>query len=695
MAITMKRKTVREPIAERKVLSRPITPEEEQAVVRRAASGVYRSPAEEETIPQTLKRLNAEAAREAEKAAADERRVDELKARRRRRRETTLSTVTPAGIAAIDRDAIVIPVKQCACGMKFSTNVPTLNRCPECAPEEWGIESDSDRPHPTLSRRERAKEAALPQGVGAEASREAAAAEGTFLDVPPAHLAGNRFNPRQQFEQAELVKLAESLQRDGLLQPILVRAADGQKLRPLAIERKGDAFWEIVAGERRARAALIAKLPTVKVQVIVCDDARACELALTENHERKEISQVEFARGLQRLADLKGLDPASLARQRGLSESHVRNLFRLLDAPAEWQQLVVDGVVTGTHLRHAKPFLHVETIAADLKKHIDEHLCDGRFGAGEKDWRATVEDVVRQRAAPLKRTVSMHEPGNYQYGEVRIEPKQEAELDVIELPRRWGGGKERLALNRKAANALLSEKAKAWRARHTNAKKVPKEDKGKLSAAEQRQAAKEEKRARAERLGNAVDAWLCWLCSVEVRRQPVVAEEIAMAVGVGASDLFEGEYGGGNPWKKWGDPDARRKLILDFASELFWCQPRSWNPKGDRYPHISNRDEFAYWLARLSIDPEAAWRAKTDGGEQAFLGELTERWLEELDSEQARDLAEEWKLGISRELLDQMEAGELYPKLVGNKARSMPLPAELAEILAVSKGKAKTRSKPR
>lgn len=155
--------------------------------------------------------------------------------------------------------------------------------------------------------------------------------------APIESLRPGRFQPRRQFDEAAMSALVESVREQGILQPILVR-------------RLGEG-WEIVAGERRWRAAQAAGLHQVPIIVRELDDRTALEIALVENVQRQDLTALEEAEGYQRLIDEFGHRQEDLARSVGKSRSHIANTLRLLQLPADVRQLVQDGALTAGHAR--------------------------------------------------------------------------------------------------------------------------------------------------------------------------------------------------------------------------------------------------------------------------------------------------------------------------------------------------------
>lgn len=155
--------------------------------------------------------------------------------------------------------------------------------------------------------------------------------------APIESLRPGRFQPRRQFDEVAMSALVESVREQGILQPILVR-------------RLGDG-WEIVAGERRWRAAQAAGLHQVPVLVRELDDRSALEIALVENVQRQDLTALEEAEGYQRLIDEFGHRQEDLARSVGKSRSHIANTLRLLQLPSDVRKLVQDGTLTAGHAR--------------------------------------------------------------------------------------------------------------------------------------------------------------------------------------------------------------------------------------------------------------------------------------------------------------------------------------------------------
>jgi ParB family chromosome partitioning protein len=149
-----------------------------------------------------------------------------------------------------------------------------------------------------------------------------------------------RFQPRRNFDDDSMKTLAESVRAQGILQPILVRRS-----------RDNANHYEILAGERRWRAAQVAQLHEVPIILRELGDREASEIALVENIQRQDLNPIEEAQGYKRLIDEFNHTQEALAQALGKSRSHIANTLRLLTLPAEVQAMIDDGRLTAGHAR--------------------------------------------------------------------------------------------------------------------------------------------------------------------------------------------------------------------------------------------------------------------------------------------------------------------------------------------------------
>ena len=164
------------------------------------------------------------------------------------------------------------------------------------------------------------------------------AAEGRgLLEIPVSAIDRNPRQPRGDFPEEPLAALARSIREVGVLQPVVVRARDGG--------------YELVAGERRLRAAKLAGLATIPAIVREGDDTESLREALIENIHREDLSPLELAAAFQSLLEDLGATQETVAERLGYSRAHVANTIRLLSLPADVQGLLAEGRIQAGHAR--------------------------------------------------------------------------------------------------------------------------------------------------------------------------------------------------------------------------------------------------------------------------------------------------------------------------------------------------------
>ena len=162
-------------------------------------------------------------------------------------------------------------------------------------------------------------------------------AEKEILYVTIEEVIPNRFQPRLSFDEASLKELAESIKQHGIIQPLVVRK----------IEDK----YEIIAGERRYKAATIAGRTKIPVVVAELDDKQSAEVALIENVQRKDLTAIEEARSYQKILDMGQTTQEQLAERIGLSQAAISNKLRLLNLTPEVQDALMKGNISERHAR--------------------------------------------------------------------------------------------------------------------------------------------------------------------------------------------------------------------------------------------------------------------------------------------------------------------------------------------------------
>jgi len=198
---------------------------------------------------------------------------------------------------------------------------------------------------------------------------------GLPLSLPLDRLQPGKYQPRTRMDQASLAELAESIKAQGVIQPVLVRKVEGE-------------MYEIIAGERRTRAARIAGLIEVPVVVKEVADNAAAAMALIENIQREDLNPLEEAQGLARLISEFSLTQEDAARAIGRSRSAVANLLRLINLPKPVQEMLYANEID---MGHARALLSLNG-AAQIE--LAQEIRDKGFSV------RAVEDLVRKLLDP-------------------------------------------------------------------------------------------------------------------------------------------------------------------------------------------------------------------------------------------------------------------------------------------------------
>ena len=184
--------------------------------------------------------------------------------------------------------------------------------------------------------------------------------------------------PRNHFEENNLLELAESIKKNGVLQPILVR------------KKKDANSYEIIAGERRFRAAKLAGLQTIPVIIKDLDDKQSLEVAIIENIQRENLTAIEESEAYKRLQEEFNYTQEQLSSVLGKSRSHIANMLRLLVLPQEVKDMINSGIISMVHARVLAgvndPQLLAEKIVAEgLNVREAEKLANGILNASKKN----------------------------------------------------------------------------------------------------------------------------------------------------------------------------------------------------------------------------------------------------------------------------------------------------------------------
>ena len=194
----------------------------------------------------------------------------------------------------------------------------------------------------------------------------------------------NRNQPRKEFDEAELQELADSILRYGVIQPLLVREKDGH--------------YEIIAGERRWRAAKLAGMKEIPVIIRDYTDQEAAEISLIENIQRKDLNPVEEARAYQQLIGDYGMTQEELSEVLSKSRTFITNSMRLLKLPEPVLMMVADGTLSTSH---AKVLLGLEN-EEDLKKAAAQVV---EKGLNVRETEAQVRSLADKKPRPEKKVL--------------------------------------------------------------------------------------------------------------------------------------------------------------------------------------------------------------------------------------------------------------------------------------------------
>ena len=200
----------------------------------------------------------------------------------------------------------------------------------------------------------------------------------TIHMIPVAQIEPNRYQPRKTFVEEELRELVESVKQHGILQPVLVR-------------RKSESSYELIAGERRFRAATLAQLPAVPAVIRKSSDEESTILSLIENIQRSNLNPVEEAKAYRQLIDELGVTQEAVAERVGRDRASVANICRILSLPTEVQGMVASGQLT---LGHAKVILGIKNAADRLT--LAKRILRDQLSVRQ------VEQLVKKRSGKAK-----------------------------------------------------------------------------------------------------------------------------------------------------------------------------------------------------------------------------------------------------------------------------------------------------
>ena len=203
----------------------------------------------------------------------------------------------------------------------------------------------------------------------------------------------NRFQPRLTFDEKSLNELASSIKEHGIIQPLVLR-------------RLGDKY-EIIAGERRYKAAQLAGLTEVPAIISNIDDNKSAEIALVENVQRRNLNSLEEAKSYKKILDKEGLTQDELAKKIGVSQSTIANKLRLLNLTSEAQDALMNDKISERHARSLLSVTDPEKQKALLNKVISERLTVRQL-----------DDEIKKESNPANESALNHVPSYDELGDV-------------------------------------------------------------------------------------------------------------------------------------------------------------------------------------------------------------------------------------------------------------------------------------
>ena len=250
-------------------------------------------------------------------------------------------------------------------------------------------------------------------------------------EVPIDSVSPNPDQPRTNFKREEIEELAASIEKDGLLQPILVRTI-------------GVNSYQIIAGERRWQACRLIGLKTVPVRIKEVDDDKALELALIENVQRSDLNPIEEAYGYRRLMERKNMTQADVAQAMSKGRSTVANALRLLDLPEAAQQLLFEEKITAGHARAILSIPTKEGRQKLAERMVEEklsvreaemlaRLLSGQKSDEEKPARTPVPLSFKKVAKALREVLNTNVKVKSSKGKNKIEIEFQDESDLERL----------------------------------------------------------------------------------------------------------------------------------------------------------------------------------------------------------------------------------------------------------------------
>jgi ParB family chromosome partitioning protein len=261
----------------------------------------------------------------------------------------------------------------------------------------------------------------LGRGLSALLSDRPAAMSEEMVDIDIDLIEPNSFQPRTNFNEEKLEELAQSIRSNGVIQPLLVR-------------RVGDERYQLVAGERRWRAAQRAGLLKVPCVIKEIPEDKMLELALVENIQRQELNAIEEAQAYKRLIETLGFTQEMVAQRVGRDRTFITNYLRLLRLPEDIQQLVeIEKLSTG----HARALLGIDD--PEVQRKLAKNIINKGLSVRQIEYvvKSTIEGKSQDRE---EASASIKEDANIKAAEAKLRRKLSSKVNVL-INQRNGGGK--------------------------------------------------------------------------------------------------------------------------------------------------------------------------------------------------------------------------------------------------------------
>ena len=477
-----------------------------------------------------------------------------------------------------------------------------------------------------------------------------AAGDGNVHHIPVDQIVASPFNPRSTFDQVELHQLADSLVADGQMQNIVVRKR--LLIARCNDENGNDARYELVAGERRWRAAQVAGLASIRAMVVDVDDKKAIELAGMENYQRAQLNDIEQARWFETMIEQAGYTQKKLGEKLGITQAQVSQRLALLKLPNDWQTALITGVIPFTWARELVPWTDhpqiLKRLRADIGKDVPGSL---------NEFQGALEDAIEAMSRPIASGANVQfedNDGNYRWTTVAFKPtkKQKEELQLITVKRDWGGPQKR-ALNIELWDQLQA--AGEQRRAQRDAAAAAKRDQGgqaapKGSPAQKRALAKKQ----AEQLERKMYAWKIRWYQNRIAEH-LRSDSVLLPTKLRLLLFFASQQ----------SPEIRNQDLIASASELGVREKKrgkSWYARADTWGTISGveqlqlddlvRSVLERWVQhdtgsyRADLQPPDVEAIADDLGiDIATEWELDRSYLELHTTAQLQALITEWKLG--------------------------------------------------